>query len=250
MNRPDRLIAKLSHAVPLSRDDEDELTAMVERVDALPAGTVIVEEGRPSHEGFVFLDGWAARERTLSDGSRQIVNFVVPGDLSEPGVFVTESADHTIRTLTPVRTCRFAHRRWFEVLASSPRLAVAMWWLASHEEAVLKEHVVSMGRRESVNRLLFLFWELWRRLTMAGLACDGRFHFPVGRADLADTLGMTPRHLSRVLVKVRNEDLVAFDRNWVTIRDGDALLKRCDCHDAYIQVDTISAAVREVLDGG
>ena len=44
-------------------------------------GSTILVEGSHSAHLFTVLSGWAFRYKTLEDGRRQILNFVLPGDL-------------------------------------------------------------------------------------------------------------------------------------------------------------------------
>ncbi len=46
----------------------------------LKAGALLVREGVNSGEFYTLLRGWAFRYRTLSNGKRQILNFLLPGD--------------------------------------------------------------------------------------------------------------------------------------------------------------------------
>lgn len=243
-----RLHHRLSQVIDLPPEDRRVLEQIFVSTEVVPPDTVLVPEAEPSRIGFLLVSGWALRERHLHDGGRQVINFMVPGDLSEPGAFVTDSADHTVRTLTEARVCRFTHQDWFIAMTGTRALSAALWWLSAHEEAVLKEHLVSIGRRSSRNRLLYLFWELWRRLRMAGvIAADGAFDFPVGREVLADATGLTPRHLGRVLAEICDGGLVALERSRVRILDPDRLLAESDCRDVYLQIAPIAQSLKDIL---
>ncbi|WP_404383973.1 Crp/Fnr family transcriptional regulator [Caenispirillum salinarum] len=241
------LLRKLSFVADLTEKQRQVLNALFDGPRHVSAGTVLVSEGEPNYTGFVICEGWAARERLLNDGDRQVVNFMVPGDLSEPGAFVTNAADHTITTLTDSVIRCFPHHRWFHTLRQDPVLTLVVWWLAAHEEAVLKEHIVALGRRRARPRLLYMMWELCRRLEMVGLCRDHRFALPAGNADLADALGLSPRHLSRVLAEVRHEGIIDVGDGYCVIRDPDRLLSACDCRDVYLQITSIASAVRDTL---
>ncbi|GAA0580095.1 Crp/Fnr family transcriptional regulator [Caenispirillum bisanense] len=242
------LLHRLSRVVDLSTEDLWALKSMLADCISVPAGTALVREGEPSRHTFLLASGWALRERHLRDGSRQVVNFLVPGDLSEPGVLVTEAADHSITTLTEARVCRVGHRAWFDTMTASPALTMALWWLATHEEAVLKEHLVSLGRRSSRQRLLYLLWELWRRLDLAGqLRPDGSFAFPARRDDLADAAGLTPRHLGRVLAELRSDGMLTLTGSHVVITDPARLLKAGDCRDVYLQIEPLAKGFKDYL---
>src|ERR1700733_15115138 len=47
----------------------------------LPAGAEIVRAGDDSPEIYTLYSGWAFRFKMLPDGRRQILNFLLPGDL-------------------------------------------------------------------------------------------------------------------------------------------------------------------------
>lgn len=250
MSEIEYLLRKLSFVADLDQRQRQVLESLFDAPRRVPAGTALVCEGEPNYTGFVICSGWAARERLLRDGGRQVVNFMVPGDLSEPGAFVTDAADHTITTLTDTVIRSFPHHRWFHTLHQDATLTLVMWWLAGHEEAVLKEHIVALGRRRARSRLLYMAWELCRRLDMVGLCRDHAFDFPVPNDVLADAVGLSPRHLSRVLAEVRDEGIVAFQDNRCIIRAPERLLDACDCRDVYLQITSIASAVRECLTQG
>lgn len=48
---------------------------------AVEGGSVILMEGSHSAHLYTVLQGWAFRYKTLEDGRRQILNYVMPGDL-------------------------------------------------------------------------------------------------------------------------------------------------------------------------
>lgn len=234
---------KLTQAVPLREQDRSLIDRLPADLRTYNAGEVIILEGDPDQSGLLIQDGWAYRARYLEDGERQIINFLVPGDLTEPGVFVNGHADHSVVALTDVTVATFPHERWFDLLPQSTRLTAALWWYASHEEAVLKEHVVSLGQRGPKSRLYYMMWELWRRLTLVGLA-DGRsFDMPVDRETLADVIGLSLRHLSRALGDARCDDVLDIGLRRVTIKDEATLLREADCHDTYLQLGAISSKI-------
>jgi CRP/FNR family transcriptional regulator, anaerobic regulatory protein len=46
-----------------------------------PAGHTLVAEGQENAPLYTLFAGWAFRFKTLADGRRQILNFLLPGDL-------------------------------------------------------------------------------------------------------------------------------------------------------------------------
>jgi len=46
----------------------------------MPAGTAVMHQQKPSGKFFTRYAGWAFRYKTLSDGRRRILNFLLPGN--------------------------------------------------------------------------------------------------------------------------------------------------------------------------
>jgi CRP-like cAMP-binding protein len=76
--------------------------AIGERVLSAGPGEDIVREGDQPDRVRMILSGWLTRYKTLEDGRRQIVNFLLPGDTCDAQIYLLRQMDHSIGTLTPV----------------------------------------------------------------------------------------------------------------------------------------------------
>lgn len=78
------LIRKLERFTRLSADDREALASLAaRRVRRRRQREAIICEGdRPNHVNLI-LEGWACRYKTLADGRRQILAFLMPGDLCD-----------------------------------------------------------------------------------------------------------------------------------------------------------------------
>ena len=74
------------------------------------AGTWIIHAGQPS-ELFTLFSGWAVRFKTLPDGRRQILNFMLPGDLLGLQASMFADALYEVVALTDVELCVFPRNR-------------------------------------------------------------------------------------------------------------------------------------------
>lgn len=66
---------------PLAPDTIDFIDGFRHGTTLVDAGATIVQEQQPSGKLFTLYSGWAFRYRSLSDGRRQILNFLLPGDV-------------------------------------------------------------------------------------------------------------------------------------------------------------------------
>ena len=74
-------LIKLDRVVRLTPNDRQALANACRDVRSIPADRYIARTGdRPGYVHLIF-EGWAVRCQLLSDGSRQITAFLLPGDL-------------------------------------------------------------------------------------------------------------------------------------------------------------------------
>jgi CRP-like cAMP-binding protein len=110
--------------------------------------------------------------------------------------------------------CVFPRSKLWDLYSNFLSLAFDITWLAAREEQLIDEHLVSLGRRNALERTAFLLLHLFARAEEAGLAKNGTIQFPFTQQHLADTLGMSLVHthktFKRLLVSkaIRGKDRV------------------------------------------
>ena len=102
-------------------------------------------------------------------GTRQIVDFQIPGDFLGLRSVLFRTADHNIEPITTVEASEVLARDLLEAFAKTPRLATAVLWAASRDEAMVVEHLVDLGRRNALERTVHFLLELGARLKLVGL---------------------------------------------------------------------------------
>jgi CRP-like cAMP-binding protein len=76
------------------------------------------------------------------------------------------------------------------------------------DEGVLCERIIDQGRRDAYGHIAFLIYEVMLRVRAVGVAKDQSFDFPITQSNLADATVLTPVHVNRMLVKLREEGLI------------------------------------------
>ena len=217
------LVAKLAMAADLREEDVQGLSALCRNERTIGAKKHILSQGdRPEHV-HVILEGWAARYRTLSDGSRQIVAFLIPGDFCDLHYGVLGHADHGIAALTRCRVAYVPSADLDAVISAHSKLTKALQWAALVDEATLREWIVNLGRRDAFERIAHLLGELHARMKMVGLVRDDQMPFPITQNELADATGLTAVHVNRTLQRLREEKLIKLANRNLTILDLGAL---------------------------
>src|ERR1700740_2707016 len=146
---------------------------------AVAAGTEIIRAGDDSAELYTLYAGWAFRFKTLPDGRRQILNFLLPGDLVGLQAAMFDAALHGIEALTEVQLCVLPRRQVLVLFGKMPAIAFDVTWLGSREESIVDENLTSAGRRSALERVAALIVALYKRANALGLVAGQTFSFPL-----------------------------------------------------------------------
>ncbi|MBX9833141.1 MAG: Crp/Fnr family transcriptional regulator [Burkholderiaceae bacterium] len=168
-------------------------------VTVVEAGGTLVRESQTNAKLFTLYSGWAFRYKTMSDGRRQILNFLLPGDLVGLQQEFGDVSTHGIEALTDCSLCVFQNDSLWALFREHPRLGYDITWLASHEEGHLDENLLTTGRRNATERVAMLLMHLYRRMDRIGLVEDGTAEFPLNQQHIADALGLSLVHTNKTL---------------------------------------------------
>lgn len=234
---------RLGQYVTLGDDDWTPFDELETTEQVFLPGDDLVEAGEEIRNVFIVLEGWAIRYRLLEDGRRQIVNFMLPGDVFDLQSLADLKADHSLTAITECKVLVIPSDVFVNMLQSSARLASAFWWSAVQEESILREQIVRIGRRSAKERIGHLLLELHRRFIGAtGLDVE-RLTVPLTRADIADALGLTPVHVSRTMSAMRRADLITEGRGGeITIVDRKKLSRLSHFDTDYLHLKKLHLA--------
>src|SRR5215475_983925 len=188
-------------------------------------GTTLYLEGNNSAHLYTLLSGWAFRYKTLPDGRRQILNFVLPADFIGLQGTVLGEMQHSVEALSDMVLCVFPRERLWELYRGHPSLAFDLTWIASREEQMLDEHLLSIGRRSALERVAFVLLHLFVRAEQVGLARNDTIQFPFTQQHLADALGMSLVHTNKTLKRLTATHAVRWRNRTFEILDRDALTR-------------------------
>jgi len=218
------VVRRLNALAPLS---DAGIAALVKAIGertlrAGPGEDLVCEGDRPDRVRII-LSGWLTRYKTLEDGRRQIVNFVLPGDTCDPQIYLLRQMDHSIATLTPVVYAEIEAARFEELLAADRSLAEAFQIEMLVTMAVQREWVINLGRRVALERIAHLLCEIFERLRPVGLLEGQSCAFPITQMDLADATGLSVVHVNRTIQELRANNLIVLRERTLTINDLAAL---------------------------
>ncbi|MCV0394086.1 MAG: Crp/Fnr family transcriptional regulator [Rhizobiaceae bacterium] len=187
-------------------------------------GATVLVEGSHSPHLYTVLSGWGFRYKLLSDGRRQILNYVMPGDLIGLQAGLMEEMQHSVEALSPMLLCVFERDRLGTLFERHPGLAFDITWLASREEQMLDENLLSVGRRSAVERAAYLVAFLQSRAAGVGLVGARRKEIPLTQQHVADTLGLSLVHTNKTIRKLVLRGLLRWGGGGFEVIDLDGLL--------------------------
>jgi len=221
IERPSRPAAFRSSAVA---DTAQAIPTLLEPLAALATSVTaerdeeIFAQGGEAGHCYLVVRGCVRTVRLMEDGRRQIGEFLLPGDLF--GWEALDEHDFAAEAVTGVVLRRFP-RRALEALADRDRdFARRLRELTAGQLRAGRERMLLLGRKTASERIASFILEMARRISP-----DGRtaIELPMGRADMADYLGLTIETVCRGLMQFRRDGTIGVERTRLLIRDRRAL---------------------------
>ena len=227
-------IDKLCENAPLPAADIKALTEACRSQRTFPARTDLIRQGDQPGPVFVILDGWACRYKILPEGTRQITSFLMPGDCCDLHASVLNFMEHSIATLSPARVALVPRGVIEGLIDTRHAITRAFWWTQLVDEDTLRAWIVSMGRRNGLQRVAHLMCELYLRARNIGLTEGDSFELPLTQTVIGDALGLTPIHVNRVLRKLRMLGVMTLSGGDLVIPDAAKLAALAGFDDDYL----------------
>ena len=217
------LARKIGAFIQLSEPELEFLADLQAAPFALARGKELVHEGQLRQTAYILQAGWACSFKLLPDGGRQIITFPLPGDCVGLRSMLLRTSDYSFSAVTDAVVTSIEARGLKQMFTEFPYLGAAVLWATSRDEAMIVEHLVSIGRRSAIERTAHFFLELFDRLKLVGLTSGDQFDCPLNQYALADALGLSTIYVNRVLRQLREQRLMTFQGHKVALHDLVAL---------------------------
>ena len=219
------LVRRLEQFALLPAPARDALEALSERPSrSIAARRELVRQGSEPNAVLLVKQGWACRNKALPNGRRQIIDFLIPGDLCGLDLYILPRMDHSIGAITALEVVEIPLQDMQALIDAHPRIGRALWRQELVSKSCHREWIVNVGARSAVARVAHLLCELFLRLDSIGAASSAFCPFPLTQADLADATGLTPVHVNRTLQKLREKGLIQLGQRMLAIPDMAALM--------------------------
>jgi CRP/FNR family transcriptional regulator, anaerobic regulatory protein len=193
--------------------------AVQQAIQTIPARRIVCREQDLNDAVPVICDGWAASVVSLSDSSRQILSFLLPGDIVSTALLFEPRAYCFVEAITEVRYCAFKRSELKAILFKQPDLFEKLARSLVEEKTRADQLVIDLGRRTAEERIARLMLNLMNRLARRGMAQDQTIDFPLRQHHIADATGLTPVHVNKVLSEFRRNGLIKLSDRSLTVLD-------------------------------
>jgi CRP-like cAMP-binding protein len=228
------LLRRWQRRVELSEEDKRALIGLPWVRREFGREAYIAREGEPTNVCTVLMQGFAFRQKLVSDGARQIISFHIPGEFLDIQNCMLEVADHNVQALSRCNVAVVPKDALIQLMNDRPNVRRAIWLDSLIDSSVFREWVVNVGRRDARTRIAHLLCELAGRLKASGVS-DGSSHdFPLTQEQIADATGLTAVHTNRTLQALRKQGLISLSHSQLNILDWDALAEVGDFSERYL----------------
>ncbi len=171
----------------------------------------------------VICDGWATSIMKLSNGRRQILSFIVPGELVTCRLLFDRKLHLSIDAITrgTYRTFDLAQLR--AAMTMVPPIFDKLLSAYNDERNRADQLIADLGRRTATGRIARLMLDIWSRMEKADMIEDGAIEFPLRQTHIADATGLTTVYVSKVINAFRNGSLVEYSERSLKILNIDKL---------------------------
>lgn len=231
------LVTKLQCLVQLSSADAAALEGIARNPRHFHAEQILISEGVPLGQLHLIVEGFGYRYKILASGRRQILGYLIPGDVCGLDFADTDKPDHSVALMSDSLIAGISVQELRALRSSRSAVDQAFSAAALVDQAILREWLLNVGQRSAFERLSHFFCEMSVRLGAIGhVNEDGSFDLPLNQVALADTTGLTTVHINRTLQRLRKDGLIELRRHRLMIPDPKRLAAVAGFDEEYLNI--------------
>ena len=189
-----------------------------------PAGTELFEQGSVPQEVWAISHGFVKLVFLHQDAKEMIVALRSPGwVLGAAAVVLANPSPLTATTLTPCRLKRISSGHFLRLLQTDLRFS---WYLSLVYSREVLEQIVRTAEQSMLParlRLEMLLGQFISSLRSPHSKGSIRFELPLRNWEIAQLLGVTPEHLSRILCELTKEGIIRRAKGWILVERPEKL---------------------------
>ena len=197
-------------------------------VHTIPARRLILHPKEWSDFVPIVCSGWAMSSVSLPDGRRQIISFLLPGDIVSAGSLLAPMSGQTVEAITEVTYRKFKREEIKGLLFGRADLLEKLFALWNEAKTRADQLALDLGRRRADERIARLILRLAEKVAKRTTVRTQTFDFPLRQRHIADATRLTPVHVSKVLGELQRAGLVEISSRSLTITNVAELQRVAD----------------------
>ena len=201
---------RFDHAQPqpvnlLTPEIQDRLLGIATLVEFPRGGEAVFSEGEKASHIYFIASGMVRISRSASSGRRQVMAFMLPGDLfgfPEQGLYVNSA--HTMEEVTLYQV------PWPQMnvlMQAEPELQGSLLVRMAFDLRQAQSRILVLGQQNVSQRLASFLLDLMEHEDFYDPSRK-QLSLPLSRFDLGDYLGTSPETVVRVLAKLEKDGLI------------------------------------------
>lgn len=192
----------------LSREEEAELAAIEEDYLHLRKGNVIQKEGETSLYLYSLNKGWAYACRTISDGSRQVLDIFVPGDIIGLCEYSLKKNNTEVVMLTDGKVYPTYKESLIDATRQYQGLSERIFSLLIYQHNIVMDRLKSFIQHDAMTRIVHFILELHSRFSRINKVKSLSLSVPLPQTLIGKLLGMSGVHVSRCFSQLEEQGLI------------------------------------------
>jgi CRP/FNR family transcriptional regulator len=185
----------------LNKRERARLSSLA-KVKVIDAQGYLFHQHTPANSLYIIHEGELVVERSSSNGLRQILAFVYPGNFV--GFTHNDFFEYSVHSLTDARLSEFPRSDFLALCEDIPRLKKNIDTITSNVMLRLFDQLFALGKKKSHERVCFLLQQLLEREEGVSQAFD----LVMTRQDMADYLGLTLETVSRAFSRLQKDGII------------------------------------------
>jgi CRP/FNR family transcriptional regulator len=198
-------------------DRRSDAPQLASTVYTIPARRSICHPKEWSEFVPIVCDGWAASSIALPDGRRQILSFLLPGDIVSMASLLEPTHGRSVQAITQVTYRNFRRSEIKFNLLTFSDLLERVARICNEERAQADQLALDLGRRTAYERIARLISGLVDKLAKRGMTNGRTMEFPLRQRHIADATGLSLVHVGKVLGKFQEAGLIEINGRSLTI---------------------------------
>ncbi len=199
---------KLALFEPCSENDLSQREHKPHVQIKLKANEMLFSEGDKNVTAFTLQAGWAICYKLLSNGQRQVLHIGLKGDFLGYQADPKQAIDYSVITLSESVFCSFSDQELKRILLTDFAISQRFFKMQDDATRECRENLAMIGQAKAKQKIAHFFKAIILRLEERNIATDQIIDFPLTREDIADAIGITSVHLSRLSSELTQERVI------------------------------------------